>query len=183
MRRELSQGQPGGFLIAQHLAHMMLIQTLRAHLAQGMTERVGWFYALADKNIGAAITAMHDAPAHCWTLQVLAKCAGLSRSSFALKFKAKVGASPMEYLSRWRMLPCIAMVRLLAVAIGAALRVERRTGVIRLIQDRAVDRSLGATRAVGAILNVLRWCTPFPLLITVRSNTQLNSYELITGSL
>jgi AraC-like DNA-binding protein len=104
MRRELSQGQPGGFLIAQHLAHMMLIQTLRAHLAQGMTERVGWFYALADKNIGAVITAMHDAPAHRWTLQALAKCAGLSRSSFALKFKAKVGASPMEYLSRWRML-------------------------------------------------------------------------------
>lgn len=104
MRRELSQGQPGGFLIAQHLAHMMLIQTLRAHLAQGMTERVGWFYALADKNIGAAITAMHDAPAHRWTLQALAKCAGLSRSSFALKFKAKVGASPMDYLSQWRML-------------------------------------------------------------------------------
>jgi AraC-like DNA-binding protein len=28
----------------------------------------------------------------------------MSRSAFALKFKATVGASPMEYLTRWRML-------------------------------------------------------------------------------
>ncbi len=28
----------------------------------------------------------------------------MSRSSFALKFKERVGQSPMEYLTRWRML-------------------------------------------------------------------------------
>jgi AraC-like DNA-binding protein len=28
----------------------------------------------------------------------------MSRSAFAQKFKATVGASPMEYLTRWRML-------------------------------------------------------------------------------
>jgi len=28
----------------------------------------------------------------------------MSRSTFALKFKATVGASPIEYLARWRML-------------------------------------------------------------------------------
>ncbi|CAI8780782.1 hypothetical protein EMIT0P253_10344 [Pseudomonas sp. IT-P253] len=50
--------------------------------------------------------------------------------------------------------PCIAMMHLWAVAIGAALRVERRTGVIRVFQDGAVDRSLGPTRAVGASLHV-----------------------------
>ncbi|EJL05165.1 MULTISPECIES: AraC family transcriptional regulator [Pseudomonas] len=104
MRRELREGQPGGFLIAQHLAHMMLIQALRVHLAQQVTERIGWFYALADKQLGAALSAMHEAPAQAWTLKTLAACAGVSRSTFALKFKAKVGASPMEYLSRWRML-------------------------------------------------------------------------------
>jgi AraC-like DNA-binding protein len=47
---------------------------------------------------------MHDDPAHRWTLHALAKRAGMSRSSFALKFKQTVGASPMEYLTRWRML-------------------------------------------------------------------------------
>ncbi|HEY2070853.1 MAG TPA: AraC family transcriptional regulator [Rhizomicrobium sp.] len=102
MMQELRNPQPGGFLVVQHLAHMLLVQALRLHLAEGT--RVGWLFALADKQMGAAITAMHDDPAHRWTLQELAERAGMSRSTFALKFKETVGASPLEYLARWRML-------------------------------------------------------------------------------
>jgi AraC-like DNA-binding protein len=54
--------------------------------------------------MGAAISAMHADPGHPWTLQTLAARAGMSRSSFALKFKATVGKAPMEYLAYWRML-------------------------------------------------------------------------------
>jgi AraC-like DNA-binding protein len=104
MRHELREPQPGGFLVAQHLAHMMLVQALRLHLADGAKGGVGWLFALADKQMGAAITAMHDDPAHRWTLQDLAERAGMSRSVFALKFKETVGTSPMDYLTRWRML-------------------------------------------------------------------------------
>jgi len=104
LRHELRERQPGGFLIAQHLAHLMLVQALRLHLAEGMEGGVGWLFALADRQMSAAISAMHDDPAQPWTLQALAACAGMSRSSFALKFKQTVGASPLEYLTRWRML-------------------------------------------------------------------------------
>jgi AraC-like DNA-binding protein len=104
MRQELSEPQPGAFLIAQHLAHMMLVQALRLHVAEGPTGGVGWLFALADKQMGAAISAMHDDPAHPWTLQELAERVGMSRSTFALKFKETVGEPPMEYLTRWRML-------------------------------------------------------------------------------
>jgi AraC-like DNA-binding protein len=104
MRRELREPQPGGYLVAEHLAHMMLVQALRLHMAEGLKGGVGWLFALADKQVGAAITAMHEDPAHHWTLQALAALAGMSRSSFALKFKETVGASPLDYLTRWRML-------------------------------------------------------------------------------
>lgn len=104
MRQELREPQPGGFLVAQHLAYLMLVQALRLHLAEGLQGGVGWLFALADKQMGAAIGAMHADPAHRWTLQALAERAGMSRSVFALKFKATVGTSPMEYLTRWRML-------------------------------------------------------------------------------
>jgi len=40
---------------------------------------------------------MHDEPAHDWTVEELARRAGISRSTFALRFKATVGVSPMEY--------------------------------------------------------------------------------------
>jgi AraC-like DNA-binding protein len=104
MMQELREGQPGGFLVAQHLSHMMLIQALRLHMAEGLKGGVGWLFALADKHMGAAISAMHENPAQRWTLQLLAARAGMSRSSFALRFKQTVGASPMQYLARWRML-------------------------------------------------------------------------------
>jgi AraC-like DNA-binding protein len=104
MMQELSDGAPGGFLVVQHLAQMMLVQALRLHLTEGAEGGVGWLFALADKRMGAAIGAMHDDPAHRWTLQQLAARAGMSRSSFALRFKQTVGTSPLDYLTRWRML-------------------------------------------------------------------------------
>jgi AraC-like DNA-binding protein len=104
MMQELREPQPGGFLVAQQLAYLMLVQALRLHLAEGLTGGVGWLFALADKQMSAAITSMHDDPAHRWTLQELAERACMSRSTFALKFKQTVGTSPMEYLTRWRML-------------------------------------------------------------------------------
>ena len=101
MKEELRDPQPGGSLIAQQLAYMMLIQALRLHLADG---GVGWLFALADPQMSAAITCMHDDPGHPWTLQKLAERVGMSRSVFALRFKAIVASTPMEYLTRWRML-------------------------------------------------------------------------------
>ena len=104
MRLELREGRPGNFLVAEHLAHMMLIQALRLHLENAGNGGVGWLYALADERMGAAIGAMHETPAHRWTVEELARRVGMSRSTFALRFKEKVGTAPMEYLARWRML-------------------------------------------------------------------------------
>jgi AraC-like DNA-binding protein len=104
MKEELRDPQPGGSLIAQQLAYVMLVQALRLHLANGAKEGVGWLFALADKQMSAAITCMHDDPGHPWTLQKLAERVGMSRSIFALRFKETVGATAMEYLTRWRML-------------------------------------------------------------------------------
>lgn len=104
MMLELREPQPGGFLLGQHLAHMMLVEALRLYLANGESHGVGWLVALGDKQMRAAMTAIHENPAHAWTLQELATRSGMSRSKFALRFKERVGISPMEYLTRWRML-------------------------------------------------------------------------------
>ncbi|MGQ9371697.1 AraC family transcriptional regulator [Azospirillum sp. ST 5-10] len=104
MMKELREGRPGNALVTQHLAHLMLMQALRAHLDAGRGDRVGWFFSLADKQLGAAIKAIHSDPAHPWTLQELGGIAGMSRSTFALRFKEQVGEPPMQYVARWRML-------------------------------------------------------------------------------
>jgi len=104
MMQELREPQPGGFLVIQHLAHMMLVQALRSNLTEVPKVGTGWLWAVADKHMGAALSALHEAPAQRWTLQALAERAGMSRTSFALKFKETLGVSPMDYLTRWRML-------------------------------------------------------------------------------
>jgi AraC-like DNA-binding protein len=104
MREELCDPQPGGSLIAQQLAYTMLIQALRLHLADATSASRGWLSALADKHMSVAIASMHDDPGYRWTLQSLAERVGMSRSVFALRFHETVGVTPMEYLTRWRML-------------------------------------------------------------------------------
>ena len=104
MMQELRDPQPGSALVAQQLASLMLVQALRLHLAEGAQGGVGWLFALADKQMSAALGAVHNEPGRRWTLQELAEHAGMSRSTFALRFKETVGVAPMDYLTRWRML-------------------------------------------------------------------------------
>jgi AraC-like DNA-binding protein len=109
---ELRDPQPGSFLVAQHLSHLILLQALRTFMAEARGGGVGWIYALADGQVSAALNAMHADPAHKWTIQGLADCAHMSRSSFAMRFKQLVGEAPIDYLTRWRML--VAADRLLS---------------------------------------------------------------------
>jgi len=104
LNEELREPRPGGSLMAQQLVYVMLVQALRLHLADGGRGNVGWLFALADRQMGAAIACMHDDPGQAWTLKTLAERVGMSRSVFAQRFKGMVGVTPMEYLTRWRML-------------------------------------------------------------------------------
>ena len=78
------------------------IQALRLYLNE--SKGIGWLFALSDKRVGAAIKAIHREPSRRWTVQTLATEAGMSRSGFAAQFRQLVGESPIEYLTKWRML-------------------------------------------------------------------------------
>ena len=104
LMRELREPQPGSALIAGHLAQALLIEALRLHLAEPSHRGAGWLFALADRQMSAVIGAMHAEPGRKWTLEALARVAGMSRSTFAVRFKATVGEPAMDYLTRWRMM-------------------------------------------------------------------------------
>lgn len=104
MSAELRRIQPGNMMVAEHLARLVLVQALRLYIAQGVGRQIGWLFALADPQLAIAIGAIHAAPGERWTLPLLAKRAGMSRSKFAARFKTTTGTSPIDYLIRWRML-------------------------------------------------------------------------------
>jgi len=127
MSTELRRMQPGVVLVAEHLARLVLVQALRLYIAQGVGRQTGWLFALADQQLSRAISAIHATPGEGWTLPVLARRAGMSRSKFAARFKATTGTSPIDYLIRWRMLlacerliPGIQSVAAISASLGYA---------------------------------------------------------------
>lgn len=100
---ELRNPRPGGDLTVEHLAHLILVETLRRHLAENSGGQKGWLAALADPKIGAAVTAVQSAPADRWSVRTMAVVAGMSRTAFAVRFQAIVGMAPIAFVTRWRM--------------------------------------------------------------------------------
>ena len=82
----------------------MFVEALRVHMEDGARNDLGGLSALSDVQISRAIDSMHNEPALAWTVEKLAQRAGMSRAAFALRFKNTVRQSPMEYLTRWRIL-------------------------------------------------------------------------------
>lgn len=109
--REASSLKPGGETVITRLADILVIQAIRSWLDTAPEANQGWLSALRDEQIGRALAAIHRAPEQDWSVALLAKEAGMSRSAFSAQFTKLVGESAMAYLSQWRMQ--LARIRLL----------------------------------------------------------------------
>lgn len=95
---------PGRDVILERLAELLLVEALRFRPASAMVHQPrGLLSGLADPALARAIERMHQDVARRWTVEALARSAGMSRAVFAERFHRKVGLPPMEYLSEWRM--------------------------------------------------------------------------------
>jgi AraC-like DNA-binding protein len=91
----------GHSTVLDRLTEVLFVQLLRYAIERQLIQG-GVVAGLADARLARALTAMHDNPAHDWSLASLAAKAGMSRSRFAARFAAVVGVPAMEYLTRWR---------------------------------------------------------------------------------
>jgi AraC-like DNA-binding protein len=66
-------------------------------------DRKGWLAAVGDRSVGRALALLHAQPGYGWTVDELARKAGLSRSALAQRFTQLLGQPPMQYLARWRL--------------------------------------------------------------------------------
>jgi AraC-like DNA-binding protein len=100
---EARSPRPGGEGVLAKLAEVLVIEVLRLSMNAQGEGRTGWLAAVNDRIVGAALKALHDAPAQAWSLEDLARAAGTSRSVLAERFQHLVGSSPIQYLTHWRM--------------------------------------------------------------------------------
>jgi transcriptional regulator GlxA family with amidase domain len=99
----MASGEPGFETIVSRLADILVVQAVRAHLAQSGGGCKGWLRALIDPQIGRALSVIHEKPEDDWTVESLAPKVGMSRSAFAARFAQLVEEQPPTYLTRWRM--------------------------------------------------------------------------------
>lgn len=101
--RESAAELPGAALAMAQLAQLMFVHVLRAHLHTSPPMAAGWLRAVVDPRLAPALRLIHGDPGRAWRLDELAKAAAMSRTTFALYFKATAGVAPVAYLTEWRM--------------------------------------------------------------------------------
>ncbi|HTV19056.1 MAG TPA: AraC family transcriptional regulator [Polyangiaceae bacterium] len=100
---ESSTARAGGECVLARLSELLLVEVVRRYVATLPPENVGWLAGLRNESIGRVLGKLHDRPAHPWSLDELAREAGVSRSVLAERFAHFVGIPPMQYLAQWRM--------------------------------------------------------------------------------
>lgn len=92
----------GGDLIALKMSEAIFAQAIRAYVEQANVDHAG-VAGFADPHLSRALAAFHRSPASDWTVERLAREAGLSRTGFAERFATRLGVTPMAYVTAWRM--------------------------------------------------------------------------------
>ena len=100
---ESSNEGPGSAAIIDRLTEALLIAMLRGHAAAS-AKGSGLLGALTDERLAKALSCIHEQPERAWTVADLAKEAGMSRATFARRFREYLNDTPSAYATRWRLL-------------------------------------------------------------------------------
>lgn len=94
----------GQRLLADRLFEVVVLKLLRWLLDHPQEAGIhpGLITGLSDPRLARTLVAVHEEPGKAWTLERMAECAGMSRTSFATAFRDVVGQTPADYLTDWR---------------------------------------------------------------------------------
>ncbi|WP_062228909.1 AraC family transcriptional regulator [Aureimonas frigidaquae] len=120
LSEEAGAVRPGRDVVLTRLLEVLLLEAFRAQ--KGPAPAPGLLRGLADPRLAVALRLIHAHPADAWTVALLARQAGLSRSSFFERFRREVGTAPMDYLLSWRMALARDMLLDGGVSVGDAAR-------------------------------------------------------------
>lgn len=99
--REAGETHCGRQAVLDRVSEVVIVLLLR-YLMDRNQIGSGVLAGLADPRLMKTINAMHDAPGRAWSLDDLARVAGMSRARFAAHFHRTVGQTPGSYLTDWR---------------------------------------------------------------------------------
>jgi transcriptional regulator GlxA family with amidase domain len=99
---EADADRPGRVLILERLVEVLLVEALRFRSASAARGEQGLLAGLSDPALVRTLREIHVDVARRWTVEQLARTAGMSRAVVAERFARKIGMPPMQYLLEWR---------------------------------------------------------------------------------
>ncbi|WP_185296233.1 AraC family transcriptional regulator [Mycolicibacterium litorale] len=112
-------------LILERLVEVLLVEAMRLRAAPSVDGQRSLLAGLSDSVLAPALRRLHADVAYGWTVERLAREAGVSRAVFAERFSRTMGMPPMQYLHHWRMALARDILRNEDVSMA---EVARRTG-------------------------------------------------------
>jgi AraC family transcriptional regulator, alkane utilization regulator len=100
---EAAEWRVGSAIVLARLSELLFVEAVRRCIDALPADRKGWLAGVSDRFVGRALALLHAQPTHDWTVDELARKAGLSRSALAQRFTQLLGQPPMQYLARWRL--------------------------------------------------------------------------------
>ena len=101
--KEVTANRPGAVLASKQLAQLLFVQIIRFYLAASEPRHGGVAPSTQRRAHRTGVAPHAREPGRAWRLGELAKQVGMSRTSFALRFKANAGVAPLTYLQNLRM--------------------------------------------------------------------------------
>lgn len=147
---ELSSPRLGSRALSEALLKQCLVHLIR----RTDPWTAGWLLGSVDPRLARIVLQLFEEPARGFTLEELARGAGMSRSSFAAQFQVTFGTTPIDLLKRIRLHHAARLLEqtdLPIAAIARGIGYESRTYFSRAFREEfGIDpRSFRAKNAAG----------------------------------
>lgn len=162
MRQETTAVRPGRRVALHGLLDLLFVHALRGALDAAPARGPGWPQAAHEPRIARVLALMHGDCARAWTLDDLAREAGLSRTLLAERFRAALGDTPLNHLRTVRMqraMHLLAATALRLEAVAAAVGYQDAFAFSKVFK-RVVGTSPAAFRKLDADERAHPWRFP-----------------------
>lgn len=139
---QIANGRLGSEVLMGKLSELLLVEAIQRYAESLPVNHSGWLTGLRDPFVSRAMALLHARIDAAWTVEVLGKEVGLSRSALSERFCRLIGVPPMQYLANWR------------IHVAAHELINSHKSILQIAQKVGYDSEASFTRAFKRVMSV-----------------------------
>jgi AraC-like DNA-binding protein len=101
--QEIEGLRAGSDTVLAKISELLFVEAVRGYIDSAPLDRSGWLAGLSDPTVARVLAMLHADVQRAWSVEELAREAGVSRSVLAERFARIIGMGPIHYLAHWRL--------------------------------------------------------------------------------